>query len=103
MKHSSAIKIGVHVRLGDSSGREHVEAKLPQYFKQVMSFYRTRHPEAVFIICSQDYGWVKKHMAVADGEDGIHFCPSYHTTEAGAAKKPTVFMTVGAKPEKIKV
>jgi hypothetical protein len=35
-------------------------------------------------------------MKIADGKDGIYFCPSYHTTEAGAEKKATVFMTVGA-------
>jgi hypothetical protein len=51
----STIKIGVHVRLGDSSGREHVEAKLPQYFKQVFAFYKARHPKAVFVVCSQVY------------------------------------------------
>ena len=75
--------VGIHVRRGDRTGskakeRGHLIPK-KKFFKNAMTYYLSKYTNVIFIVCSDDMKWSKKHlyegMLNSAALYAIHFSP----------------------------
>ena len=70
------VVVGIHVRRGDfvrSQSQGYVPAPLP-YFYRAMNYFRTRYPNVMFFVCSNEVIWCKKYLE----DDNIFYSQSYN-------------------------
>ncbi|XP_067660634.1 galactoside alpha-(1,2)-fucosyltransferase 2-like [Haliotis asinina] len=67
VKDTRPVLVGVHVRRGDMVKHKFGYAvATPEYLGNASKYYRDKYPNTLFIVCSNDMAWTKKHFVGDD-------------------------------------
>ncbi|XP_046559925.1 galactoside alpha-(1,2)-fucosyltransferase 2-like isoform X2 [Haliotis rubra] len=67
VKDTRPVLVGVHVRRGDMVKHKFgFTVATPEYLGNASKYYRDKYPNTLFIVCSNDMTWTKKHLVGDD-------------------------------------